>query len=155
MKLSRQIFLAFTVVIFFSVIDSYTNYLLSRKVTRNINFLSRSEAIIRNSSKLHKTIIEMQSGFRGFLLTSDTSFLQSYYSGKKSLDPLFTEQRKMLEDKKQIDILTSIENIHDQWIDYANSLIDAKSKGDTSSTYHSLFENKLKKQVGKKMNDQI
>ena len=54
MKLAAQIFLGFSVVIGISLIDSYVNYNLSQKVNRNTDFLSKSEAVIRNSSRVHK-----------------------------------------------------------------------------------------------------
>lgn len=92
MKLAAQIFLGFSTVIAISLTDSYVNYNLSQKVNRNTEFLATSEAVIRNSSKLHKGVIEMQSAFRGYLLTSDTTFLDSYYLGFKDLPPLFKEQ---------------------------------------------------------------
>ncbi|HJY12603.1 MAG TPA: CHASE3 domain-containing protein, partial [Flavobacterium sp.] len=92
MKLSTQILVAFTLVILLSVADSYTNYMLSKKVQLNSQFLARSEEIIRNSNKTHKSIIEMQSAFRGFLLTEDYTFLDSYFIGLKRVPLLLQEQ---------------------------------------------------------------
>ena len=102
MKLSTQILLAFLLIIILSVMDSFTNYLLSVKVNQNTEFLNKSEAIIRNSGKLHKAIIEMQSAFRGFLLTEDTAFLSNYENGRKIIPALFEDQKDLiLEDKIQ------------------------------------------------------
>ncbi len=160
MKLSTQILLAFSCVTILSIADSYTNYLLSLKVERNMQFLSKTEAVIRNSNKIHKTVIEMQSAFRGYLLTDDTSFLDPYYSGLKSAPFLFDEQKKLInENQSQSSVLDSIQALHKQWIDYAGSLIDSKKKlsvsAETNGTYARLFENTFKRQVGKKINDEI
>lgn len=159
MKLSSQILLAFAIVILLSVTDSYTNYLLSVKVKRNTEFLERSEAIIRNSGRLHKAIIEMQSAFRGFLLTEDSNFLDNYEKGIQSVPPLFSEQKQLIiENPVQQSILDSIHNLHMTWISYADSLIEARKQAASEisgGTYRRLFENKLKKQVGKKINDDI
>ncbi len=81
MKLSTQILLAFSIITLLSIADSYTNYLLSLKVEKNTHFISESEAVIRNSNIIHKSIIEMQSAFRGYLLTDDSTFLDPYYNG--------------------------------------------------------------------------
>jgi len=158
MRLSTLIFLGFFVVILLSLIDSYVNNLLSSKVNQNTIFLTRSESIIRNSSKLHKSIIEMQSGFRGFLLTDEEGFLQSYYHGLKIIPVLFKEQVKLVSSSKaQIKKLDSISALHSEWIIYANSLIVAKRETGPSgaSHYYNLFETKLRKQVGKRINDRI
>lgn len=157
MKLAAQIFLGFSVVIGISLTDSYVNYNLSQKVNMNTDFLAKSETIIRNSSKLHRSIIEMQSAFRGYLLTSDTTFLDVYYNN--DLGQLFREQRILLErSPAQIARLNSIYSLHEQWIKYSNSLISAKKEAlslPSSGRYAGLFETQLRRGVGKKLNDQI
>ncbi len=160
MKLSTQILLAFFVVVILSVADTYINYRLSLKVEKNIEFLSKSEAIIRNSNKIHQSIIQMQSAFRGYLLTDDTSFLDLYYEGLKVVPGYFTEQRDLIkENEKQSTILDSIQTLHQQWIGYAGSLIDSRTKSSRSSSsdspYNELLKNTLKAQIGKKLNDAI
>lgn len=158
MKLSTQILLAFSIVLILSIADSLTNYRLSLKVEQNTRFLSQSEAVIRNSNRIHKTIIEMQSAFRGYLLTTDTNFLHSYYAGLKTVPTLMEEQKKIIRDNKlQLSTLDSIRALHTEWIDYAGALIDSKKgmPGRLPDTYNILFDNKLKKQVGKKLNDEI
>ncbi|WP_207421689.1 sensor histidine kinase [Desertivirga brevis] len=160
MRLSTLIFLGFAVVIVLSLVDSYVNNLLSDKVNQNIAFLTRSESVIRNSSRLHKGIIEMQSGFRGYLLTDEEEFLQPYFSGLKTIPKLIKEQRALVKESDvQSRKLDSIAVLHHEWVIYANSLIEAKKeslrKSGVSQRYQFLFENKLRKQVGKKINDNI
>ena len=109
MKLSTQILLAFTLVILLSVADSYTNYNLSIKVQRNSQFLSKSEEIIRSSNRAHRAIIEMQSGLRGYLLTNDSSFLDSYSEGLQSVPVLLKEQKKRIgENLVQLSLLLAL-----------------------------------------------
>lgn len=154
MKLSTQILLAFAIIILLSVADSYTNYLLSQKVRRNSEFLSRSEAIIRNSNKTHKAIIDMQSSFRGYLLTGDSTFLDLYYAGTKSVPKFLLHQKKLVEgNETQLSILDSISTMHASWTEYSGQLI--RSRAGMLPTYEKLFESRLKKQVGKKINDEI
>ncbi|HEY1024231.1 MAG TPA: ATP-binding protein [Sphingobacteriaceae bacterium] len=160
MKLSTRIFLGFSIVIVLSLTDSYINFLLTEKVNRNSAFLTNSENIIRNSSRLHKGIIEMQSVFRGFLLTENESFLTTYYNGMNTLPRLFEEERRLLtESPEQLEKLDSIQYLHRQWIDYANAVIAAKREAlnapGKGHLYQDIFENKLKKQLGKNINDEV
>src|SRR5690606_6434964 len=116
-------------VIVLSLVDSYINYMLSQKVNKNTVFLANSEAVIRNSTKLHKSIIDMQSAFRGFLLTEDEDFLEPYYRGLKIIPALFVEQEKLVKNSELQQMrLDSISTLHHQWIGYANSLIAAKKE---------------------------
>lgn len=153
MKLSTQILLAFGLVMLLSVADSYTNYMLSRKVRLNSRFLSRSETRIRNSNKTHKLIIDMQSSFRGYLLTNDTTFLNSYYRGIKSVPENLREQKKLVTNVVQRTLLDSIAGIHERWVFYSGQLIESRQS--MSGAYEQLFETRLKKRVGKSMNDKI
>ena len=154
MKLSNQILLAFTLIILLSVADSYTNYMLSKKVQLNSQFLARSEEIIRNSNKTHKAIIEMQSAFRGYLLTNDQTFLDSYFKGLKNVPELIKEQDLRIGNHgKQREILDSITNMHNTWLKYSAQLINSREKFPNS--YQNLFDSSLKKHVGKKINDAI
>jgi signal transduction histidine kinase len=160
MKLSHQILIAFSIVLLLSVADSLTNYMLSVKVEQNTEFLNKSESVIRNSARLHKEIIDMQSAFRGFLLTEDSNFLDRYDEGIKEVPVLFAAQNGLVKDNiQQALLLGTIGKLHSEWVAYANSLIEARKKMGNSAVshllYRQLFENKLKKQVGKKINDAI
>ncbi len=160
MKLSVKILLAFSIVLLLSVTDSASNYILSIKVEENTAFLNRSQEIIRNSARLHKQVIEMQSSFRGYLLTGDTNFLAGFKKGISDVPLLFLEQRTLIKDNaQQSAILYLIESIHLSWIAYAKELINARKQIAQSESsvnlYNDLLENKLKRQLGKKLNDEI
>jgi signal transduction histidine kinase len=161
MRLSTKIFIGFALIIMFSVIGSSVDIKLSEEVHRNTDFLTQSESIIRISGRIHKTIIEMQSGFRGYLLTDNENFLEPYYRGFKEVPLMILEEKKLLaSSSSQHQKIDSIKVLHDQWLQYSSSLIGAKRKmilggNKVSKEYKFLFENKLQKEVGKKINDQI
>lgn len=154
MKLSTQIIIAFSLIILLSAADSYTNYMLSKKVERNADFLSNSEAVIRISNMTHKVIIDMQSSFRGYLLTDDESFLDMYYRGINSVPKFIAEQKRFVgNNPKQQQILDSIGSMHGDWVTYSGQLIE--SRKNKTDSYQRLFETRLKRHVGKKINDEI
>ena len=102
----------------------------------------------------------MQSAFRGYLLTGDSSFLDLYYEGVKVLPGYFTEQRELcMEDSKKKANLDTILSLHKEWVTYAGQLIlskrSAATNGFQDASYNDLFEKNLRKQVGKKLNDSI
>lgn len=154
MKLSTQILWAFTLVILLSVADSYTNYRMSQKVQLNSQYLSKSEAIIRNSNKIHKAMLEMQSAVRGYFLTNDTTFLAEYYQGIKKVPEFLKEQKTLIANEKpQRAILDSIRLLHSNWLAYTSDLI--KARNENPESYQNLFNSTLKKHVGKNINDAI
>jgi signal transduction histidine kinase len=157
MTIRIKLIIGFIVLIVIFVISFLVNQQLSNTVIRNSEYLNKSEAVIRNSNRLHKTIIDMQSGFRGYLLTSQESFLQPYHEGITIIPPLRKELDSLFSSREQKARLDTIIFLHDEWEEYANSLIITKmdTLPEASARYKHLFESKLKMEVGKKINDKI
>jgi signal transduction histidine kinase len=157
MTIRAQLILGFCILILVFIVVYVVNQRLSREVLRNTSYLNNSEAVIRNSNMLHKRMIEMQSGFRGFLLTNQDVFLAPYYTGLSSVPPLMNEQRALLSTARQREKLDSIAILHKRWLIFADSLISAKKDTlpEGGRKYHRLFEKNLRTEVGKKLNDQI
>lgn len=157
MKIRSQLLIGFSILILIFVLDFFVNQRLSREVLQNTAYISNSETVIRNSNMLHKEIIEMQSSFRGFLLTGQVVFLKPYYEGSSSVPSLLKQQKKMVSTIEQRNRLDTISVLHEKWYNYAQSLITYKldTLPEASRKYQELFETKLKMEVGKKINDRI
>jgi signal transduction histidine kinase len=137
--------------------DFFVNQRLSNEVLQNTSYISNSESVIRNSNMLHKEMIEMQSSFRGFLLTGQENFLKPYYEGLHSVPELMAQQKGLVSSETQINLLDSINLTHKLWVDYATDLINYRldTFPESSKKYKELFETKLRMEVGKKLNDKI
>jgi signal transduction histidine kinase len=155
MTIRLQLVLGFFILIGVFAMVFFVNQRLSQQVITNTYYLNNSEAVIRNSSMLHKEMIQMQSGFRGFLLTNQESFLQYYYDGLRNVPPLIEDQHRLLSTTHQQQKLDTIVALHKEWIVYADSLISTKKDSAANITYRRLFDKKLKMEVGKKLNDRI
>jgi signal transduction histidine kinase len=160
MKLSTQISLGFLIAISIDLLDSYFNYSLTLKVNTNLTFLSNSETIIRNSSQINKGMVDMQSAFRGFLLTNDEHFLVPFNSGINTIyKQINTEKVLTSAVPLQLKKLNAIDSLHNLWINYANKLIEAKRKSSVNAAankvYQGLVKNQFRGQIGKNYNDQI
>ena len=118
---------------------------------QNIRFLNKSQTIIRNSDDLNRTIAGMQSSMRGYLLTQDSSFLEEYPKGLKTVPFLSHTLRDLVsQNGKQLRILDSIKKLHIYWVNYAEGLIESRSQPDISNQgYSALFEGQLKNKLGR------
>jgi signal transduction histidine kinase len=157
MTIRSKLFSGFITLILIFIINFYVNQSLSKQVIRNTNYINNSEAVIRNSNILHKNMIDMQSGYRGYLLTGQEIFLEPYYEGLKNIPPLINEQKSLISSPKQKARLDSIMWLHQAWVRHASSLIVTKqdTMPEASIKYRELFEKKVKTQTGKKINDDI
>src|SRR5687767_7447674 len=91
MKLSVKLFLGFAIILLLFVVNSFVSIQLTRKVKRNTDWLTHSETVIRNSRSLQGYIVDMENGFRGYLLTGQQSFFQPYINGLNETKHLFHE----------------------------------------------------------------
>jgi CHASE3 domain sensor protein len=157
MTIRLRLLTGFLILIIIFLISFFVNQRLSTEVIRNGEYINRSEAVIRNSNLIHKYMIDMQSGYRGYLLTSQVDFLEPFHEGLASIPPLIKEQHNLTSSPEQNLRLDSIMEIHSKWVAYANSLIDTKQDTlpESSARYRQLFEQKVKTGTGKKMNDDI
>jgi signal transduction histidine kinase len=139
------------------IVSFFVNQRLSQEVVKNSVYINNSEVVIRNSNLLHKLMIDMQSGYRGYLLTGQESFLTPYDEALVSIPPLITEQKLLVSSPIQNKRLDSIMELHNEWVHYANSLIATKQDTlpEASRKYRELFEKKVRTGTGKKLNDDI
>ena len=159
MKISTKIFIAFSIILVLSVLNTVSNYLLSEKVEENSDFLSSSQEIIRNSGQIQRSILEMQSSFRGFLLSRDSSFLAGYHRGIHEIPAVTLNLKNLVRNEpSQSQLLDTITSLHNEWISYSQNIINAQrytSHESGKNDYSLLFDNTFKKQIGKKINDEI
>ena len=75
----------------------------------------------------------------------------------QTLPTLQKEQLSLVSSPLQKQRLDSIILLHSEWIEYANSLISTKKDTipESNLKYQELFEKKVRKEVGKKLNDAI
>jgi signal transduction histidine kinase len=157
MSVRAQLLAGFSILTMVFLIDFIVNKRLSRVIEKNTTYLNNSEAVIRNSHMLHKEMIQMQSAFRGFLLTSQEVFLKPFYEGTHTVPVLIAQQHTLLSTTHQKLRLDSIVAIHLEWGKYANSLISTKldTLPEATAKYIELFNTKLRMEVGKKLNDKL
>src|SRR4028119_512655 len=78
MRISVMIFAGFTLILLFFAATTYVNYQQSQQVKENSDWVSTSQLVIRLINRYQRNVIDMQSNLRGFLLTGEDNFMQSY-----------------------------------------------------------------------------
>lgn len=141
MKLTTKIILGFASVLVLFVIQMAINKVFTQSVKRDLEAVDRTEKILKVSSSLQQQLSKMQSGLRGFLLSNDESFLDSYYEGSSQFQHIYQENIKLIsQDTAQY---RKIQNVHDiviQYKNYAQALISAKRDAIADPTLESKYE---------------
>ncbi|GHA71878.1 sensor histidine kinase [Pontibacter akesuensis] len=144
MKLSVKLFAGFVLISVLFTAVAIVNYRLSKVVIENTEWVSRSQIVIRNSAALQRSITDMESGLRGFLLNGNETFLQPYTQAKDQLPGLFqTTEKYIAIASDQIQKLEEINALQKRFVDnYAEPLIQLK-RNDAAQINDDTYETQL------------
>ena len=135
-------------MIMFSI-TTYINHKQSEKVNENSEWISKSSTVIRQSNRFQRNIINMVSGLRGYLLSGENYFIQSYDSAAQENVAILNELSAIVPDTSAQEIvLKELTGLNDQWmLDFADPLIQAKMSAHLSDSslraYQNLYRDKL------------
>jgi signal transduction histidine kinase len=149
MKISQLIFLGFLAILVMFTITTYINYNQAEKVNENSEWFAKSTTIMRESNRFQRNILTMVSGLRGYLLSGENFFIQSYDSAKQENIGILGQLNEIIPDTSaQKQALAQLIRLNDQWmLDFADPLIAAKKAAHTSDSslqaYNALYRDKL------------
>src|SRR5688572_7849730 len=149
MKIAYLIFLGFLFILIMFSIATYINYNQTEKVNENSEWFAQSATVMRESNRFQRNILNMVSGLRGYLLSGENYFIQSYDSAASENVAILEELKAIIPDtssqKKSLEHLITLNN---EWmLDFADPLIKAKKTAHISDSslkaYNVLYREKL------------
>lgn len=149
MKISHLIFLGFLTILIMFTITTYINYNQAEKVNENSEWFAKSTTIMRESNRFQRNMVNMASGLRGYLLSGENYFIQSYDSAKQENIQILKQLNQIIPDTSaQKEALAILMSLNDKWVlDFADPLIAARkvSQNNDSSqqAYNALYREKL------------
>lgn len=149
MKISHLIFLGFLAILIMFTITTYINSNQAEKVNENSEWFAKSTTIMRESNRFQRNILNMVSGLRGYLLSGENFFIQSYDSAKQENIQILQQLNEIIPDTSaQKRALAQLMDLNDQWMStFADPLITAKKAAHTSDSslqaYNALYRDKL------------
>lgn len=149
MKISHLIFLAFFLIIVLFSATTVINSKQFERVQAHTEYVSTSGAVIRNSSRFQRNILNMVSGLRGYLLTGENYFLQVYDSAILENNTILDELAPLIQDNlPQKNRLLAIEELHNRWInEFATPLKNARAKATQTDNGLVAFNKFYKQQL--------
>lgn len=149
MKISHLIFLGFLFILVMFTITTYINYKQAEKVNENSEWFETSTTIMQQSSRFQRNILNMVSGLRGYLLSGENYFIQSYDSAAQENVKILEDLQTIIPDtSSQRLTLSEVMKLNNEWMnDFADPLIKAKKASLLSDSsmqaYNALYREKL------------
>ncbi|WP_151087314.1 sensor histidine kinase [Hymenobacter baengnokdamensis] len=126
-NLTTKLFAGFLLLLGLFAAVVIVNYRLAEQVLRNSQRMEASQRTSADGTTLLRSIIDMETGFRGYLLLGNEQMLQPYYSGERDLLHRFNTLRQELADEPQQRArLDTTEHLFRQWSEYTHLMISEK-----------------------------
>ncbi len=157
MKISFLILSGFFLILLLFSITTFINYRQSEKVNENSDKFSKSSTTLRGSNRFQRNILNLVSGLRGYLLTNEAFFIQSYDSAIIENEEILSELSSLTTgNASQKSLLDEIAMLYDRWgQEFAKPLLDAKKQGILSDSAAMAFEKLYRKKLSDRFEDEI
>lgn len=130
LKVGSKLMIGFGVILIFIVAVSTTAFLSIKTLISSFEHIDHTHEVIETSELLQTTIVDMETGLRGFIITADENFLDPYYSGKADFIQLMQHGLELTEKSSfQQNRWNELNEMHQQWVaDWAEPEIDKRKK---------------------------
>src|SRR6187402_3400384 len=128
MKISYLILFSFLFILVLFSLTTYINYNQSVLVNENTEKFTKSSLILRHSNRFQRNVLNMVSGLRGYLLTNEAYFIQTYDSAILENEIILQELLQLSQEgSKQKELLKDIHKLNEYWVtESVAPLLEAK-----------------------------
>ena len=125
--LKAKLFAGFALLLALFAVVVLFYYQLAKQVLRNAQQVEVSQHISTEAMTLLRNIVDMETGFRGYVLVGNEQTLDIYYKGEREMIGRFSALRTMVADvPSQIQLVDQSQRLFQQWSGYSHLLIAEK-----------------------------
>ncbi|WP_052732715.1 sensor histidine kinase [Hymenobacter terrenus] len=125
--LTTKLFAGFVLLLALFALVVVLYFQLAEQVVRNARKVQASQLISNKASNLLRNIIDMETGFRGYLLIGNEQTLEPYYEGERQLIGRFAQLRNLVtESPTQVQLVDQTQRLYEQWSRYSHLLVAEK-----------------------------
>lgn len=116
MKFKTQLFLGNSVVLLFMIVISTVMYVSINSLIKTSYWVEHTYEAINNGNSLVGSMIDQETGMRGFLVTGKDEYLEPYISGQQNFKALIFDTKELVNDNEdQVKKLVEIEQLANEW----------------------------------------
>ncbi len=116
LQLKWKLITGFGIPLFFMVVIAITVYKSLNKLLESNHWVNHTYEAIDLGTQITTSLINMETGFRGFLIGGSEEFLEPYHMGKKDFFSLIDKAKGHVSDNPaQVRRLEEVESIEQKW----------------------------------------
>ena len=101
-----------------------------RRLLNTVGWVEHTDQVIAKANNAQKLLLDMETGFRGYVITAQPEFLDPYNQATATINPALSDLRRSVSDNPtQVQRIDSINAQYDKWNTYAKEVIAARGAG--------------------------
>ncbi|TDQ07623.1 response regulator [Pedobacter metabolipauper] len=98
LSFKRQVLTGFTISLLFVLLSAITSYLSIKSLATDAKWQSHTYEVINLTQKIETQVLSSETGLRGYILSQNEIFLDSYNSNANKISPTIADLRKLVKD---------------------------------------------------------
>ncbi len=140
MRIRVKLLLGFVVVLAITTMVSAFGYLTQTRRSVTIAWVGHTNEVMLEIDRVLMNLIDMETGFRGYMATGDETFLEPYNTGAQQIDANLRALQDLTADNPQQlaywdDLATEYENWITEWVEPGLALRAQANQAQVSQSY--------------------
>ncbi len=155
LELKKKLIIGFSVPLVLIVIIATTVFFSLNALLKSSKWVNHTYEAIDLGNSITASLVNMETGLRGFLVSGEDNFLEPYHGGKSEFIELIQKTKEKVSDNpKQVARLNKIEEIESAWqTNHVNIAIDYRREVSAGAAAAKTFSEVSSRTVGKDMFD--
>ena len=125
--LTTKLFAGFVLLLALFTVVVLFYYQLAGQVLTNSRKVEASQRVSNGALTLLRHIVDMETGFRGYLLIGNEQVLAPYYDGERNMIGQFAQLRGLMNNSpEQVQRLEQAQRLFQQWSSYSHLMVSEK-----------------------------
>lgn len=157
MKLGTKIAGGFGIVLALMAVVSIVVFSSVSSLVESSKWVNHTYEVIHNAELVGSSMVDMETGQRGFMITGKDEYLEPFNNGLKSFDELIARGQRLTSDNPtQVERWKAIAELKERWVNnVANQEIEARRKVTEGANALAHFRALSARTVGKEIFDSI
>lgn len=115
MKITQLVPLGFIGIVLITTVINILNKMIANNLVNSLNWVTHTYKVKSDLQSIEKTLVDAETGTRGFIYTSRDVFLEPYNEATKNIDSILLETKNKIKDSPgQLTRLNKIEELSKQ-----------------------------------------
>ena len=141
LTLTAKLFTGITVLLGLFAVVVMFSYRMAGQVLSNTRKVEDSQQLSMDAVTLLRNIVDMETGFRGYLLIGNEQTLAPYYFGERELIGRFAALREQVQNEpEQVQRIDQTQRLFQQWTSFSHLLIAEKREAHRRNAQQSALD---------------